>query len=149
MSTPRWHEPSGTVLAIARQFYPRRYRRHHDLRSFDDAREWARQLDWRNNPYERFLLERELIRYIEAATHLDWHRRIISSARDGEIAALVTDLLDAYAREARRRRLDVFSSILVRFPWEFAYRHRWLRQSRLCGALSSLPERQGLTRRCS
>ena len=140
MSATHWHEPSPTVLDIARKFYPRRYRRHRDLRTWEDARAWARQLDWRNNPYERFLLERELTHYIEASTHLNWHRRIISSARDGEIAALVADLLDAYAREADRRRLDVFSSILVRFPWEYAYRHGWLRYSALCGALSSLPE---------
>jgi hypothetical protein len=44
---------SDAQFEIGRKFYPRRYSRFKDLRPYEQACEWARGLDWRNNPYDR------------------------------------------------------------------------------------------------
>ena len=64
MSNP---QPSDTVMEIGRNLHPRRYHRFKDLRPDLEAVQWARSLDWRNNPYDRFLLRREILHYLEGA----------------------------------------------------------------------------------
>jgi hypothetical protein len=51
---------------VGRKLYPKLYRRHGDLKDYQEARRWAERLDWRNNPYDRYLLRRELLHFIEA-----------------------------------------------------------------------------------
>jgi hypothetical protein len=59
-------ELSEVMLEVGGRLCPRLYRRHRDLRDYQDLRWWAERLDWRNNPYDRYLLRRELLHQIEA-----------------------------------------------------------------------------------
>ena len=61
-------QPSDTVMEVGRNLHPRRYCRFKDLRPDLEAVEWSRKLDWRNNPYDRFLLRREILHHLEATS---------------------------------------------------------------------------------
>ena len=84
---------SETMLEIGAKLYTRRYHRFKDLRPFHEACEWAQSLDWRNNPYDRFLLKRELLRHIEAGVS-----HFLHGHRDGAL----TRRRDAYATKRGR-----------------------------------------------
>ena len=94
------------TLSIGRKFYPRLYRRHKDLRDVDEAAAWARSLDWRNNPYDRFLFKREIVRQAE--------NRMCLVARE-KIAAEVEILLDEFGRKFEDG--NIFVLILTALPW--------------------------------
>ena len=130
------HEMSDAIFEIALRQYPRRRRRHPDLRPYPQAREWARSLDWRDNPYDRFLLRRELLHYLESAVHIDLIRRAQRLANPGEIPQIVDHLLDTFS--SKLEDFDVFSRIALRVPWEVAARHGRLRYNHLTKALRSI-----------
>jgi hypothetical protein len=67
------HELSETTLEVARKVHPRRYSLFKDLRSFEETAEWAEKLDWRENPYDRFLLRPEILRHLENRTSVSAH----------------------------------------------------------------------------
>ena len=129
------------MLEIGRKFYPRRYHRFKDLRPYQEARDWARMLDWRQNPYDRFLLRRELLRHLESAEVYGGPRNVFSFASREEIAAEVDRLLDEFP--GTNESLGVFAYVLVILPWDLEFKHGRIRYSRLTEALANLPSKIG------
>ena len=87
------------MLEIGAKLFPRRYRRFRDLCPYQEAREWARTLDWRQNPYDRFLLRRELLRHLESTEFYEGLRNVFTFASRDEIAAEVDHLMDKFPDE--------------------------------------------------
>jgi len=127
---------SDAEIEIGRKLYPRRYSRFKDLRPYEQACKWARGLDWRNNPYDRFLLRREILHHIESTFFHDPHWNVYTFASRAEIAAEVDRLMDEFPE--KRERIGVFTYVMVSLPENLAFRHGLIRHSRLVGVLSSL-----------
>jgi hypothetical protein len=136
------HKPelSETVLEIGEKLFPRRYRRFRDLRPYQQACEWARMLDWRQNPYDRFLLRRELFRHLESTAFYDGRWNVFSFASREEIAAEVDRLMDEFPDEYKST--GVFAYVLVTIPWHLGFKHGRIRHSRLAEALAKLPTKE-------
>jgi hypothetical protein len=130
-------EFSDAVLEIAAKLYPRRYRRFKDLRPFQEACEWARKLDWRNNPYDRFLLRREILHHLESFAFYEAKWNFYTFASREEIAAEVDRLIETFP--PKRESLGIFSYVLVKLPWDLAYKHGRVRFSLLTKALNQMP----------
>ena len=134
--TAQTRELSDTLLEIGSKLCPRRYRRFKDLRTFEDAQEWARTLDWQDNPYDRFLLRREILRQLESiVVHEPGFRNVYTYASREEIAAKVDELLNHFP--ARFERMGALIYVLTALPWHLAFKHGLIRHSRLAQALSS------------
>ena len=133
MSKP---EPTDLMLEIGTRFFPRRYRRFRDLRPYQEACEWARKLDWRRNPYDRFLLHRELLRHLESTEVYEGRRNPFSFASREEIAAEVDQLLDEFPD--KYESIGVFSYVLVTIPWHLGFKHGRIHYNRLTQALAML-----------
>jgi hypothetical protein len=97
--------------------------------------EWARSLDWRNNPYDRFLLRREILHHLEATSFYEAGWNIYSYASREEISAEVDRLLDLCPPEYER---GAFHHVLVLLPWELGFKHGKVRHSRLAEALAKI-----------
>jgi hypothetical protein len=130
-------EPSDLMLEIGAKLFPRRYRRFKDLRPHLEACEWARKLDWRQNPYDRFLLHRELLRHLESTEFYEGSRNVFSFASREEIAAEVDCLMDEFPDKFES--MGVFSYVLLKVPWNLGFKHGRIRYSRLTEALAKLP----------
>src|SRR5438552_16314206 len=89
-------QPSDTILEIGRRLHPRRYQRFRDLRPDLEASAWARTLDWRNNPYDRFLLRREILHHLESVCFYRAAWNIYTFASREEIAAETDRLIDEF-----------------------------------------------------
>jgi len=137
MSKP---EPTDLMLEIGAKFYPRRYRRFRDLRPYQEACEWARTLDWRQNPYDRFLLRREMLRHLESTAFYEGHRNVFTFASREEIAAEIAGLLDKFSD--KDEGIGVFSYILITLPWHLGFKHGRIRYSLLTKALATLPSKE-------
>jgi hypothetical protein len=130
------YEPSKLMQEMGAKLYPRRYRRFKDLRSFQDACEWARTLDWQKNPYDRYLLRRELLHHLESTEFYKGDQNIFRLASREEIATEVERLLDGFANE--HKTMGVFAYVLTTLPWHVAFKHGMAEQSRLAAALKKL-----------
>lgn len=122
---------------VGARLFPQRYQRFKDLRSYQEACEWARKLDWRKNPYDRFLLRRELLRHLEATEFYNGRRNVFSFASREEIAVEVDRLLDEFP--GKYQSIGVFSYVLVALPWHLTFKHGRIHHSRLAEALAKLP----------
>ncbi len=111
-------QPSDMVMEIGRSLHPRRYRRFKDLRPDLEAVEWSRNLDWRNNPYDRFLLRREILHHLEATSFYEADWNIYSYASRVEISAEVDRLLHTCPPECEE---GAFHYVLVLLSWELAF----------------------------
>ena len=131
-------ELTPTVLEVGAKIFPRRYRRFEDLRPWQEASEWARNLDWRQNPYDRFLLRREILRRLESSVVYDGPLNVYSFASREEIAAEVDRLLNEYPDEI----FNPLSYVLVCLPWHLAFKHGRVAYNRLAGALASLSSKE-------
>lgn len=129
-------EPTEIMLEIGAKLFPPLYKRFKDLRPDLEASEWARTLDWRGNPYDRFLLKRELLHHLEDS---EFHRprNIFTFASRGEIAAKVESVMDEFSDEYEST--DVFRYVLVKVPWDLAFEHGKVKYSRLVAALAKMP----------
>ena len=129
-------EPTEIMEEIGEKLFPRRYHRFKDLRPYPEACEWARALDWRQNPYDRFLLRRELLHHLESTEFHNGHRNIFAFASREEIAGevdhLITEFPDKY------ESLGVFSYVLVTLPWHLGFKHGLIRHSKMNEALAKL-----------
>ena len=138
MSKP---ELSDFMLEIGGKFYPRRCRRFKDLQPYQEACEWARKLDWRQNPYDRFLLHRELLRHLESAEvhgSAECFQFCFSRGdrcRSGPASGRVSE---------KNESLGVFAYVLVILPWDLGFKHGRIRYSRLTEALAKLPSVGGM-----
>jgi len=138
-------EVSGTTLEIARKVHPRRYKRFKDLRSLEDASAWAKKLDWRGNPYDRFLLRREILRHLEELfVHEPGYRNVFRYASRQEIAAEVDLLMDKFPKKFEK--WGVFNYVLMRMPFHMAFKHGLVRHSRLQEALGRFPSQKRNTK---
>lgn len=126
--------PECTV-AIGRKFYPGLYRHRRNVRDPDDAAEWAESLDWLNNPYDRFLLKREILRQSENFLRDKGPMNIWSFASREEIANEIDTVLSECEKKGRIR--NVLSLILVTLPWRVGYKHGRIVYSRLAEAFAS------------
>lgn len=100
--------------------FPRRYRRFRDLRTYKAACDWSRTLDWQRNAYDRFLLERELRRYLEATQGYLGRENLFRVASRAGIESEIGLLLDEYA--ARPVPVSVFGYVLLMLPWVIRYK---------------------------
>ena len=130
-------ELTETLLEIGAKLFPRRYHRFKDLRPDQQACEWARTLDWRENPYDRFLLRREILHHLESTAFYDGALNIYSFASRDEIATEVDRLMKEFPD--KYKSLGVFSYVLVMLPWNLAFKHGRVQHSRLAEALDKLP----------
>jgi hypothetical protein len=135
MNTP---QPSEMMLEIGAKLFPRRYMRFKDLRPYLEASKWARTLEWRENPYDRFLLKRELLHHLENS---EFHspRNVFTFASREEIAAKVEQLMDEFPD--KYESIGVFGYVLIKVRWDLAFEHGWVTYSRLAGALAQMPEK--------
>ena len=134
-------ELTETMLEIGSKLFPRRYHRFKDLRPDQQACEWARTLDWRQNPYDRFLLRRELLHHLESTAFYESRLNVYSFASRDEIAAEVDRLMNEFPGE--HESMDVFSYVLLMLPWNLAFKHGQVKPSRLAEALGKLGVRSG------
>jgi len=128
------------MLEIGAKLFPRRYSRFRDLRPYQDACEWARKLDWRQNPYDQFLLRRELLRHLESTQFYEGRRNVFTFASRGEIAAEVDRLMDEFTD--KYESMGVFGYVLLTVPWDLGFKHGRIRHSRLTQALATLPSKE-------
>ena len=124
------------MLEIGAKLFPRRYRRFRDLRPYQEACEWARKLDWRQNPYDCFLLRRELLRHLESTEFYKGSRNVFSFASREEISAEIDHLMDEFPDEFASS--GVFKYVLVTLPWHLGFKHGLIHHSRLTEALAKL-----------
>jgi len=133
MSEP---EPSDLLLQINAKLFPRRYRRFRDLRPIDEACRWAETLDWRQNPYDRFLLRRELLRHLESTEIYKGRRNVFSFASRDEVSAEVDRLMNEFPDKFKS--MGVFTYVLITLPWHLGFKHGRVRHSLLNKALAKL-----------
>ena len=129
------------MLEIGAKLFPRRYRRFRDLRPHHEACEWALTLDWRQNPYDRFLLRRELLRHLESIEFYEGRLNVFTFASRDEIAAEVDRLMDDFPVEFGG--IGVFTYVFITLPWRLGFKHGRIRHSRLTEALAKLPSKEG------
>jgi len=125
------------MLEIGAKLFPRRYHRFRDLRPDREACEWAHTLDWRQNPYDRFLLRREILHHLESDAFYAGSLNIYSFASRDEIASEVDRMLDEF--QDKYESLGVFSYVLITLPHHLAFKDGRVRYSRLAEALGKLP----------
>jgi len=130
-------ELTDSMLEIGARLFPRRYHRFRDLRPCQEAGEWARTLDWRQNPYDRFLLRRELLRHLESTEYSEGRLKVFSFASREEIAAEVDRLLGEFPDKFES--VGVFDYVLVLLPWNLGFKHGRISYSRLTEALARRP----------
>jgi len=132
-------ELSETMLEIGAKLFPRRYRRFKDLRSAEEARKWAQTLDWKNNPYDRFLLRREILHQLESNAFYRGRWNVYTFASRAEIAEEVERLIDKFSN--RFAGIGIINYVLVSVPWHLAFKHGRIRRSRLAAALGKLGQK--------
>jgi hypothetical protein len=139
MINPEESKPklTDTMFEIGAKIFPRRYHRFKDLRPDQQACEWARTLDWRQNPYDRFLLRREILHHLESTAVYEGRLNVYSFASRDEIATEVDRLMDKFPE--KYASLGVFSYVLLMLPWNLAFKHDQVQYSRLAEALGKLP----------
>ena len=129
-------ELTEIMLEIGAKFFFRRYHRFKDLRPDQQACEWARTLDWRHNPYDRFLLRREILHHLEIAAIHEGRRNVFSFASRDEIGAEVDRLMNEFPVEYES--ISIFSYVLVTLPSHLAFKHGQVQHSRLAEALGEI-----------
>lgn len=108
-------ELSEVMLEVGGRFFPRLYRRHGDLRNCRELRQWAEKLDWRDNPYDRYLLRRELLRYIEAQRGDTPFCNVSLFARREQILKQIDYLLDNFPEELKRMGVFFYVAGVIPF----------------------------------
>ncbi len=130
-------EPSSTMMEFGRRLFPRRYRRFKDLRTRAEATAWARELDWQNNPYDRFLLRREILHYLESTLFYEADCNVYTFASREEIAAEVDFLIDDF-RDDTWGWMGLFQFVVRLLPWHIATKHGRVTHGRLETVLDGL-----------
>ena len=129
-------ELSDIVLEVGGRLCPRRYQRFRDLRSSDEASEWAKKLEWRDNPYDRFLLRREILRQLESsAIHEPGFKNVYTYASRDEIAAEVDGLMRTFPD--KYESIGVLDYVLITLPWHLAFKHGRVWRDPLVAALNA------------
>ena len=93
------------------------------------------RLDWRQNPYGRFLLRREILHHLESSAFYEGRRKVYSFASRDEIAAEVDHLMDEFPD--KYESIGVFSYVLITLRWNLAFKHGQVQHSLLAEALGS------------
>ena len=122
-------------MEVARRVHPPRYRLFKNLRSFEATAEWAQKLDWRENPYDRFLLRREILRHLENRSKAGF-RNVYSYATRQEITAEVDRLMEKFPKKFEK--WGVFGYVLTALPWYLALKHGKVRRDPLVATLNAI-----------
>ena len=130
-------ELSDTILEVGRKVHPRLYRRFKDLRPWVAAAAWARTLDWRTNPYDRFLLRREILHHVESEC---WSYYRLASRE--EIAAETDRLINEFS--GGNEPPGVLSYVFRNLVLHLLLKHPETKRNRLDEALAKLPARRSL-----
>lgn len=130
---------------IDEQIFSRCYHRFKDMRRYSEACRWAKTLDWRDNPYDRFLLRRELLHHLEATEIYFGDQNIFTFASRMEIATEVERLMDQCPPDINGS--GVFGYVLHMTPWNLAIRHEKIKLSKLSAALLKLPDKSEFGKR--
>lgn len=131
---------SPAMLELGAKLYPRRINRFKDLRPYHEACDWADGLDWQSNPYDRFLLRRELLRHL---AEIEIHKplNIFTFASRSEIAAKVDEFISTYSEKyGKQSPTGVFQACLVILPFDLAYNHGFITYSHLAKALATMAD---------
>jgi hypothetical protein len=128
---------SEAFLEAGRKLFPRRYRRNRNVSALNEASEWARTLDWQDNPYDRFLFQRELMRQAENLYSYDGWINLFSFCSRQEVATEIEELLLEFKNEYGATR--PFDYVLSVLPWRLGLKHGFVKHSKLEQALSSMP----------
>jgi hypothetical protein len=120
-------ELSETILQIGMKFFPRRYHRFKDLR--EDVLDWVGTLDWRNNPYDHFLLRREILRHFETSNVHEGRMNVYTFASRDEISAECDLLLQEYSTKSDP--INVFAYVTSLLKWRLGFRHGLIQYDRL------------------
>jgi hypothetical protein len=123
------------TLSIGRKFYPRRYTRFRNLRDYKEAAEWSRALNWQTNPYERFLLKREILKQLEAELTYCGEKNVYAFASPAEIKREVEECIDDYPRMGFKS-LDVIGFTIISIPWRLGFKHGLIEHSNLVAAVA-------------
>ncbi len=123
------------TFSIGRRFYPRLYKRYKDLRDYNEAAEWSRTLDWQNNPYDRFLLKREILRHLESELYYRGPQNVFTFASRHEIEEEVEQSMDDYTKK-NFKNIDVIGFVIVSIPWRLGFKHGRVEHSRLVAAVA-------------
>jgi hypothetical protein len=134
-------EPTEIMEEMVAKLFPRRYRRFKDLRPYQEACEWARTLDWRQNPYDRFLLRRELLHHLESSEFHNGRLNVFAFASREEIAGEADHLINEFPE--KYEGLGVFSYVLITLPWRLGFKHGLIRHGKLDEALAKLAKTNG------
>lgn len=108
-------ELSPIMLEVGGRLFPRLYKRHGDLRNQCEVRKWAESLDWRNNPYDRYLLRRELLHHAEADRSDMPEFNVGLFAKRDQILKQIDYLLDNFPVELKR--MGIFMYVVVALPF--------------------------------
>jgi hypothetical protein len=133
-------ELSSTMWEVGSKLFPCRYQRHQGVRGYEEAVAWAERLDWRNNPYDRYLLQRELLHFLEGTKFEHPCCRVLLSATRAEIAEKIDHLLKLYSESGTT--MEVFTYVVVMMPYQFRPKGRQARRSKLAMALAATRPRQ-------
>jgi hypothetical protein len=133
----RAQEVSDTTMEIARKLHPPRYKLFKNLRPYEEAAEWAQKLDWRENPYDRFLLRREILRHLETRSiHEPGFRNVYTYASRQEITAEVDRLIEKFPKKLEK--WGVFGYVLAALPWCLGSKHGKIGRDPLVAALNEI-----------
>ncbi len=108
-------ELSEVMLEVGGRLCPRLYRRHRDLRDYQEMRQWAEKLDWRNNPYDRYLLRRELLHFIEAQRYDASFCNVSLFLTREQILKQIDRLLKDYPEEIKQ--MGIFAYVAGMLPF--------------------------------
>src|SRR5688572_32466089 len=108
----RFDEIPECTVSIGRKFYPRLYKRFRDLRDYNDAAHWSRTIDWENNPYDRFLLKREIRRHLETDLSYRGRQNVYTFASRDEIEREIEECMNDYVTRGLKS-LDVIGFTVV------------------------------------
>jgi hypothetical protein len=139
------HRVSDTTLEIARKLHPPRYKIYKNLRPLEEAAAWAQKLDWRENPYDRFLLRQEILKHLETRSiHEPGFRNVYTYASRQEIAAEVDRLIEKFPKKFEK--WGVFGYVVTTLPWYLGAKHGRVRRDPLVAALNATEAKQDTKR---
>lgn len=106
---------SDSMLDFYRKFAPRRYSPASCVHSYLEARKWAERIDWKNNPYDRYSLHRELFYHVVRYSCKYPSESVFKSFDRETIKEEIRKLVEEFERGGKP--LGVFSWVFLEVFW--------------------------------